>query len=59
MNAVFASLSAAAPAIAMFGCFACVAGGGVLIVRRRDTKKGVLMLVMAAVLLGNVLIWVA
>ena len=30
---------------------------GVLIVRRRDYRKGVLMLVMAAVLLGNVLIW--
>ena len=55
---MMASLSTAAPAIAMFGCFACVAGGAVLIARRRDVKKGVLMLVMAAVLLGNVLVWV-
>jgi hypothetical protein len=58
MNDLLASIEGAAPAIAMFGCFACLAGGAVLIVRRRDVKKGVLMLVMAAVLLGNVLIWV-
>ena len=58
MSGVFASLGAAAPAIAMFGCFACLAGGAVLIVRRRDVTKGLLMLVMAAVLLGNVLVWV-
>ena len=41
----------------MLACFACVAGGGVLIVRRRDYRKGALMLVMAAVLFGNVLVW--
>ncbi|HEX8553505.1 MAG TPA: hypothetical protein VF695_02255 [Sphingomonas sp.] len=51
------TIAAAAPAIAMLACFACLAGGSVLIVRRRDVRKGVLMLVMAAVLLGNVLIW--
>jgi hypothetical protein len=35
-----------------------LAGGGVLtIVRRRDRKRGILMIVAAAVLLGNVLIW--
>ena len=43
--------------IAMLAAFALGAGGMWLIVRRRDTKKGVLMLVMALVLLGNVLIW--
>ena len=32
-------------------------GGIALIVKKRDTKKGVLMLVMAAVLLANVAIW--
>ena len=58
MNAILAPIAAAAPAIAMLGCFACVAGGAVLIVRRRDVRKGVLMLVMAAVLLANVLLWV-
>ena len=57
MNGMLGSIAAAAPAVAMLGCFACVAGGAVLIVRRRDYRKGVLMLVMAAVLLGNVLIW--
>ena len=51
------SIAAAAPAIAMLACFACVAGGAVLIVRRHDVRKGVLMLVMAVVLLANVLIW--
>ena len=53
MNAI----AAAAPAVAMLGCFACVIGGSLLIARKRDAKKGVLMLVMAAVLLANVLIW--
>lgn len=58
MNGALGSIAAAAPAIAMMGCFACIAGGAVLIVRRRDARKGVLMLVMAAVLLVNVLLWV-
>ncbi|WP_211368833.1 MULTISPECIES: hypothetical protein [Sphingomonas] len=50
-------IAQAAPALAMLACFACVGGGGYLIAKRRDRTKGVLMLVMAAVLLGNVLIW--
>lgn len=58
MRALLDQVAAAAPAITMLGCFACVAGGAVLVVRRRDVKKGVLMLVMAAVLLGNVLVWI-
>jgi hypothetical protein len=57
MNGALGSIAAAAPAIAMLACFACLAGGAVLIVRRRDVRKGVLMIVMAAVLLANVLIW--
>ena len=32
-------------------------GGVALIAKKRDTKKGVLMLIMAAVLLANVAIW--
>lgn len=51
------TLNHAAPAIAMLGFFACLIGGGAMIVSKRDTKKGVLLLVMAAVLLGNVVIW--
>jgi hypothetical protein len=53
----YAEIAAAAPSIAMLGAFACAAGGGYLIVKRRDVRKGVLMLVMAAVLVGNVAIW--
>lgn len=50
-------LENAAPAVAMLAAFACLIGGGVLIAKRRDRRKGVLMVVMAAVLVGNVLIW--
>jgi hypothetical protein len=57
MNAALVTIAAAAPAIAMLGMFACLVGGVVLIVRKRDRTKGVLMLVMAAVLLANVAIW--
>ncbi len=46
----------AAPGLAMLAAFACVAGG-VVTIRRGDRRKGVLMLVMAVVLVGNVLIW--
>ena len=57
MNPTLIGISAAAPAIAMLGAFACLIGGGMLIAKRRDVKKGALMLVMAAVLIGNVAIW--
>lgn len=57
MNAALTTIAAAAPAIAMLGMFACLIGGTVLIAKKRDVKKGVLMLVMAAVLLANVAIW--
>jgi hypothetical protein len=59
MTPAFGSIAAAAPALAMLGALACLIGGGYLIATRRDLTKGVLMLVMAAVLVGNVLIWVA
>ena len=50
-------MSAAAPAIAMVAAIA-LAIGGVALVRRPDARnRGVLMLVMAAVLVANVLIW--
>jgi len=57
MNDTLATIAHAAPSVAMLGCFACVAGGTFLLRTGRDRRKGVLMLVMAAVLLGNVLIW--
>ena len=57
MTPALAGIAAAAPAIAMIAAFACLIGGGVLITRQRDAKKGVLMLVMAVVLIANVVIW--
>ena len=36
----------------------CLAGGGMwLIVKRRDRRKGLLMIAAALVLVGNVLVW--
>lgn len=43
-------------ALAVAGIFALILGG-VTILRRGDRRKGVLMLIVAAVLTGNVLIW--
>lgn len=51
------ALESLAPAIAMLAAFACLVGGGVLIAKGQNRTKGVLMLVMAAVLAGNVVIW--
>jgi len=50
-------VNALAPTIAMLAVFALSVGGTHLIRARRDRKKGALMLVCAAVLLGNVAIW--
>jgi hypothetical protein len=57
MSTNLTGLGAAAPAIAMIGFFACLIGGGMMVLHRRDTKKGVLLLIMAVVLLANVAIW--
>ena len=46
-----------ASAIAMLAVFALTWGGVHLIAKRRDRTKGLLMLVCALVILGNVLIW--
>ncbi len=43
--------------IAMCAVFALVGGGVWMIVKKRDRTKGVLMIVAALVLLGNVMIW--
>jgi len=51
------AIANAAPAIAMLACFACLIGGGWMIAKNRDRRKGALLLVMAAVLFVNVLIW--
>ncbi len=52
------AIAGAAPGIAMLGFFACAIGGGWMIAKGVDRKKGALLLVMAAVLLANVVIWV-
>ncbi|WP_156457997.1 hypothetical protein [Sphingomonas sp. Leaf412] len=52
MNALF-------PAVAVLAAFALAGGGIHLIAKRRDRTRGVLMIVMAAVLIGNLLIWYA
>lgn len=57
MTGVLGHIAAAAPAIAMLGCFACLIGGGALLARGGDRTKAILLLVMAVVLLGNVVIW--
>lgn len=43
--------------ISMLAVFALVLGGGWMIAKRNQKKQGVLMLIAALVLLGNVLIW--
>jgi len=57
MTPLFGPIAAAAPAIAMLAMFACLIGGGWMITKGIDRRKGVLLLVMACVLFGNVLIW--
>lgn len=43
--------------ILMIAAFLLTAGGVYLILKRREPRKGALMLVAALVMLGNVLIW--
>ncbi len=49
-------LGAALLSIMMIASFA-LAAGGIFAFRRRDSKRGLLMLAAAAVILANVLIW--
>lgn len=51
------SIAAALLSIMMLAVFALVGGAGYLLWKRRPAKQPVLMLVCAAVLLVNVLIW--
>jgi hypothetical protein len=51
--------SATLLSVLMLVAFALGAGGLYLLVKRRERKQGVLMLVAAAVALANVLIWMA
>ncbi len=45
--------------LAVLAAFALLGGGAWLLFKRGDRKKGVLMLVAAAVILANVAIWTA
>lgn len=43
--------------ILVLAAFALVAGAVYLLVKRKERKQGILMLIAAAVMFGNVLIW--
>jgi len=46
-----------AMAIAMIAAFALIGAGGMLAWKGKDPKRGLLMIVAALVLVGNVLVW--
>ena len=50
-------LAALTLSILMLAAFGLAAGGTWLILKRRDPRKGGLMIVAAIVMLGNALIW--
>ena len=43
--------------ILVLAAFALVAGGAYLLIKRKERKQGILMLIAAVVLFGNVLVW--
>jgi hypothetical protein len=51
------SFASAALSLAILAAFALAAGGVWLVAKRVNRRQGLLMLVMAAVLVANVLIW--
>jgi high-affinity Fe2+/Pb2+ permease len=51
------TIAVAALSLAMIAAFVLLGGGAWLLVRRGERKQGVLMLLAAAVLFANVLIW--
>ena len=52
-----AELAALSMSLLVLASFALAGGGSWLILKRRDRRKGSLMIVAALVMLGNVLIW--
>ncbi len=52
-------LGATLLSIMVIAAFALAAGGIWLLAKRRDLKRGLLMLVAALVIFGNVVIWTA
>ncbi len=51
------TVASAALSLAVLAAFALIGGALYLIVRQRNWKQGLLMLLAAVVLFGNVLIW--
>jgi LPXTG-motif cell wall-anchored protein len=51
------TIAVTALSLAVIASFALAGGGLYLLVRRRERKQGLLMLVAALVLFANVLIW--
>jgi hypothetical protein len=51
------TIATTALSLAILAAFALGVGGVYLIARRRVVKQGVLMVIMAAVLVANVLVW--
>ena len=50
-------IAATTLSIAVLASFALLGGGAWLLIKRKERKQGILMLIAAAVLFGNVLIW--
>ncbi|HEX6376676.1 MAG TPA: hypothetical protein VFZ91_13260 [Allosphingosinicella sp.] len=50
-------IAVTALSLAVLASFALVGGGLYLLVKRRERKQGLLMLIAALVLFANVLIW--
>lgn len=48
---------AALLSVLVLAAFALIAGALYLLIKRKERKQGILMLVAAAVMFGNVLIW--
>jgi hypothetical protein len=51
------TIASAALSLGVLAAFALTGGGIYLLVTRRNRKQGLLMLVTAVVLIGNVLVW--
>ena len=56
-GALMSIIASTAMALAMIAAFVLAIGGVRLAMREGDRKRGILMVVAAAVLVGNVLIW--
>jgi LPXTG-motif cell wall-anchored protein len=50
-------IAATTLSIAVLAAFALLGGGTWLLIKRNERKQGLLMLIAAAVLFGNVLVW--